>query len=628
MGGTRRAKVIVLGGGIAGLTAAHELAARDFEVVVYERRPMLGGKARSMKKDDGLAAGLPSEHGFRFFPGFYRHVIDTMRATPSGDGERTVADHLVGTKEAEFAGTQEPPIVVPDRFPTSPSEVAQLLEGSRRFLDLGIPPEELAFFSGKLLTLLTSCDERRFKEWEHTSWWDFVGARSRSWQYRQYLADGMTRKMVAAHAREMSTRTCGYILLQLMNDFATPGKQMDRVLDGPTNDVWIDPWRDYLEKTGRVDFQCDTEVAGIACDDGKITAIKLANGEPDDAEYYVGALSVTRMWELLSENGSLLGAAPKLRGLGELQNHVRWMAGIQFYLCREKNRRVPLVEGHVVYIDSPYSLTSISEAQFWPEVNLPELSRGKVTDILSVDISDWMKPGPCGKPAKELKPEEIRDEVWKQLEQALNHRGARLKREDLVDVSLDSNIIGRNPDPKIGLVNLAPMLVNAVGTWGLRPEAVTEIPNFFLAGDYVRTYTDLACMEGANEAARRAVNGILGAAGIDHEDCRVWKLSEPAVFRPLKALDEMRFQMNLPHISEGVTSEWGRNAARFASQSIALGLDALRGLGSSVRRQRATRAREQPRPKVTLPEQVVDLTDKRDRVIVFEDAEPPVSQPE
>ena len=43
--------------------------------------------------------------------------------------------------------------------------------------------------------------------------------------------------------------------------------------------------------------------------------------------------------------------------------------------------------------------------------------------------------------------------------------------------------------------------------------APTEIPNLFLASDYVRTFTDLATMEGANEAARRSVNAIIDAAG-------------------------------------------------------------------------------------------------------------------
>ena len=39
---------LVLGGGVAGLTAAHELAERGFRVVVLERRPSVGGKARSL----------------------------------------------------------------------------------------------------------------------------------------------------------------------------------------------------------------------------------------------------------------------------------------------------------------------------------------------------------------------------------------------------------------------------------------------------------------------------------------------------------------------------------------------------------------------------------------------------
>ena len=57
--------------------------------------------------------------------------------------------------------------------------------------------------------------------------------------------------------------------------------------------------------------------------------------------------------------------------------------------------------------------------------------------------------------------------------------------------------------------------MNLIDTWRLRPEAVTKIPNLFLASDYVRTDTDLATMEAANEAARRAVNGILEASGSD-----------------------------------------------------------------------------------------------------------------
>lgn len=40
-------KVVILGGGVAGMSAAHELAERGFHVHVYEARPVPGGKART-----------------------------------------------------------------------------------------------------------------------------------------------------------------------------------------------------------------------------------------------------------------------------------------------------------------------------------------------------------------------------------------------------------------------------------------------------------------------------------------------------------------------------------------------------------------------------------------------------
>src|SRR6185369_16202073 len=94
-------RVAVLGGGVAGLTAAHELAERGFEVTVYEARDRLGGKARSIPvpgSGTGGRADLPGEHGFRFFPGFYKHVTDTMRRIPFGAHGNTFENLRVATR--------------------------------------------------------------------------------------------------------------------------------------------------------------------------------------------------------------------------------------------------------------------------------------------------------------------------------------------------------------------------------------------------------------------------------------------------------------------------------------------------------------------------------------------------
>src|SRR6266511_5850297 len=90
--------VAILGGGVAGLSAAHELAERGFAVTVYEARDRAGGKARSMPVPGSGSGGrgdLPAEHGFRFFPGFYKHLPDTMKCIPGPRAGHNVFDELV-----------------------------------------------------------------------------------------------------------------------------------------------------------------------------------------------------------------------------------------------------------------------------------------------------------------------------------------------------------------------------------------------------------------------------------------------------------------------------------------------------------------------------------------------------
>ena len=44
-------KVIILGGGVAGMSAAHELIERGFEVVVLERRRYCGRQGTQHSRD-------------------------------------------------------------------------------------------------------------------------------------------------------------------------------------------------------------------------------------------------------------------------------------------------------------------------------------------------------------------------------------------------------------------------------------------------------------------------------------------------------------------------------------------------------------------------------------------------
>jgi uncharacterized protein with NAD-binding domain and iron-sulfur cluster len=535
--------VAVLGGGVAGLSAAHELAERGFRVTVYEASATTGGKARSIfvpGTGSGGRRDLPGEHGLRFFPSFYRHLPDTMRRIPFGRNPDGVAGNLVATSRTRLARLDGPSFDVLTRFPTGLRDVADAAKLVVR-RDLDLPRQDLAFVGTLLLTLLTSSRERRFRQYEQVPWWEFVQADRRSAAFRKYFCDVAVRSLVAMSPRMASARTTGVIGMQIWIDHARPGAQVDRLLNGPTHDAWLTPWRDHLERLG-VRFRFGARATRLHLRGGRIAGVRVESpGGPRDvaADHYVAAVPVERMIPLVS--AAVAAADPALAHLPRL--HTEWMSGIQFFL----SEAVPIVHGHLALVDAPWALTAIAQGQFWPGTDLAAFGDGRVRDVLSVVVSDWDAPGTfVRKPARECTREEIRDEVWAQLKAHVNGRGRDTLRDAaLVDWYLADSIEHRTDGT---VANREPLLVNTAGSWRYRPEAVTQIPNLFLAADYVRTHTDIATMEAANEAARRAVNGVLAAAGATADPCRIWDLAEPAVFRPLRLLDRRRLERGLPHL--------------------------------------------------------------------------------
>jgi hypothetical protein len=165
---------------------------------------------------------------------------------------------------------------------------------------------------------------------------------------------------------------------------------------------------------------------------------------------------------------------------------------------------------------------------------------------LSCDVSEWDTPGILYKKmAKDCTPEEIKNEVWAQMQRSLIVNGKSLlgEKQELIhtwfidrDIKFEGDYASKNTEP---------LLVNKVDTWRLRPNSYSDISNLFFAADYVRTHTDLATMEGANEAARRAVNNIIEASGVRKPLCKIWNLHEPWIFHHLRRRDYKRYEKGL-----------------------------------------------------------------------------------
>jgi len=498
-------RVVILGGGVAGLSAAHELAERGFAVQVFEQREVPGGKARSTrvpKSAVGARSELPGEHGFRFFPGFYWHLPDTMTRIPSHDGQ-SVESHLHAVETMTFAFDAAPAYSLPAHRPKTWREFAQVLRYLAALGEMGITSDDLIFIWWQLWKIVTMSTERRVAELEQESWWDYVDAGNRSQAFRHLLVVGVTRNLVASKAEKANARTVGQVGIQLLLDLVTGRSVTDRILDGPTNDVWIDPWVAHLRAKHGVDYELGWELERVELDGAhkqvtrvvvrrakaprprvqvagvkelaerpahlecaerhalwrekaqkrRLANVRLAQEVRDEqpsaetltleAEHFVFALPVEVMADVLEKQPELLQADPELSGILELGRHqVEWMNGIQFYLTAD----VPIAHGHINHVDSPWALTSISQSQFWPDYPSSGYADGRVRTIFSVDISAWDMPSPSGKQARDCDYQEVAEETWRQLKVSLNRERTVLTDEMLHPTTpwhIDDDIVER-----------------------------------------------------------------------------------------------------------------------------------------------------------------------------------------
>ncbi|MEV6218396.1 FAD-dependent oxidoreductase [Nocardia sp. NPDC051833] len=85
------------------------------------------------------------------------------------------------------------------------------------------------------------------------------------------------------------------------------------------------------------------------------------------------------------------------------------------------------------------------------------------------------------------------------------------------------------------------------GSWADRPDATTAIDNLFLAGDWIRTPANVACMEGANEGGRLAANAVLHVSGSAAGRVPITPRFRMPLWEPLKLADSALYHAGRPH---------------------------------------------------------------------------------
>ncbi|MFI5780470.1 FAD-dependent oxidoreductase [Nocardia sp. NPDC051570] len=540
--------VAVFGAGPAGLTTAHELAERGFAVTVFDKLADAGGKARSIYTPDGL----PGEHGFRSFFGFYHNLPDTLRRIPFPGNAHGVWDNLVRLDAAMIAGVNRHNLTIPlpfplplSRPPMTPQEFIDSVAAGFETL-FRLPPLEAIFAAERLAVYVSSCDERKLGQWERMTWTDFARLDNSSAEYNRFLGDGFIRELVATKSANCSAHSIGWVgeqyvwsLLNLDND--TDGKGNDRVLNGPTTEAWLTPWVDYLRSIG-VTFQLGQRLSALDNDGAHITGATVVDGAGNrgavEADHYVCAIPLDKITAVLSDE--LIAIDPALGRIARLE--AAWMVGIQFFLTEQPEIAV----GHVGYNDSPWGLTSISEAQFWRRPP-SSYGDGRVREVLSAIISEWDEPGMFDRrTAKQCAPDEIARETWAQMKAHLDHDGeVKLTDEMLHSWQIDPGLTGAGT-PRIAYDDA--IFIQNPGSWADRPDAHTAVDNLFLAGDWIKTPMNVACMEGANEGGRLAAGAVVHAAGSGRPPVPIRPMYTMPLWEPLKLVDRELFHAAQPNM--------------------------------------------------------------------------------
>ena len=159
----------------------------------------------------------------------------------------------------------------------------------------GLTPDDIALYAERVWQLLTSCEERRAEELEGQSWWEYIEADRRSDEYKDYL--GRTPRCSSPPIpRSRTRRPSGTSSCSCSSTSFEPGVAADRVLNGPTNDVWIGPWLEYLMTEGSDTMQA-AEVTGSGATRANLGGHGQRGGQGarGEGDYYVAALPVERM---------------------------------------------------------------------------------------------------------------------------------------------------------------------------------------------------------------------------------------------------------------------------------------------------------------------------------------------
>ncbi len=478
----KEGRVVIIGGGLAGMVIAKEAAKRDLPVVLLEASCRLGGKAGAEQDKNGIY----QEHGYHVFPGWY---LNTRRLLH----ELNIEDNLVDIekfhhlKKGPFKRGTAPHLIT--FYPMSS------LGNVFRNLTSGLLPwtQTLMSFYFALDLAAEPLSNRGFLDLISAN--GFLRSRFYATEEMATLHQQTVLQASAIPNYELSAKT-SQKLVHLWSETPTP---IYSILNGNLHEKFIAPFEQRLRKLG-VEIQFGRRVRKLdVSDDGHICGVQFDEGEPlkGEGDIFVLATPHGVITERLLDQQLFATEAKKeypaerekhldvdekrklLCDLAHLQSEP--MAALHLHF----NCRIPhLPKEHVNLYGSRLGLSFIDVSQQW---------RGLNNTVLSVIASHFI-------PLAHLSPSEAEKVIIDELREYVPFEPEEI---DGVKSQMRPNVE-------------VPLFLNTIGAWHFRPATRTRIDNLYIAGDYCRSDADLTTMESAVISAMRTSRAVLKARGKRH----------------------------------------------------------------------------------------------------------------
>jgi len=490
------ADVIIIGGGMSGLSAAHELAKVGLSVAIYEKSDNVGGKMRNYYDEQGKYLG---EHGFRVFTGRYFNTLALFDELGIRNNlQASSANHYL--KDCMISC-----IPAKNNF----SGIKTLFKNFwLKFKNLGIK-DFLGYISAvKKIIKASQLSTKDLDVLDNITIAQYLEID----KYPPFTRSYFHRTCRFTNAIDINEGSI-FCLAQQTGSFLSEatrfgGKGFLYSLTSPTTEAFINPWINELNRLG-VKINKNKTVREIICTDDKkqVKSIKLEDGKLLHAKCFIIATQLEEAIQL----------APGINQAELLINSHKIFSGIQFHLKESSTNKLPKGSGIHSLLDSPWEISLAHQDKgMWPDYKFSE----DFDSILSIVITCWLEKGiKIKKSALDCNREELIEEILFQINY---HKNFSIDPSSIVRWYIDPTLLYDKEKNKF-VGSSSKLYCPRVGEYKHRPDSVTPIDNLFVCGEYTKTVYQISSMESANESGRRAAKATAKYLGLDTELIKIYE---------------------------------------------------------------------------------------------------------